>query len=1087
MSIQLITGASGSGKSHYLYEEVIREAIAHPEKNYIVVVPEQFTMGTQQKLVSMHPRHALLNIDIVSFQRLAHKVFEELGVETKEILDDTGKSLIVRKILEDHKEELTTFKKNIDKAGFVEEVKSAISEMLQYGVSAEQLSQASNQVQDNPLFHNKLQDLITVYSNFKQYIKDRYIASEEILEVLCRVVSKSGIIKDSVITLDGFTGFTPIQYRLIRELMTYGEKVFVTLTIDSSEPLLHMDGVTNLFYLSKDTAVRLYRIADEIHTNVEPEVTMNDVVPYRIANSEGLVFLEKNIFRHGGRNFNQETESIQIYEGAMPKNEIAYAVSEMMRLITEKGYHYRDFAIVSADIETYGELSLNILEQNNIPAFLDYKHKIMENVAVAFIRSAMQILEEDFSYESVFTFLKTGLAGFAKEDIDLLENYCLAFGYRGYKNYSKEWIKKTKRMERAGINLEHINELRSRLISNFEEFRVGIKGAGTVREFCVALYTFLVHMSLEEKLHQKAFEYGQLGMNNKKSEYEQVYGKIMGLLDKFVNLLGDEKMRIKEFNDILDAGFAEIKFGLIPQATDAVMIGDIERTRLENVKILFLVGVNDGIIPKQSGGGGIISEYDKEILRENKVELSMTERDKVFIQKFYLYLNITKPSERLYMSYSNICADGKARRMSYLLVTIKKLFPRITIKKIEDQEQVARLVRIPQSLTKWNFVEEALEEEVAKDLYGDRYQTSISAIERFSACAFAHFVTYGLHLSEREKYDVKASDLGTLYHDTLERVAMKIREENMSFAQLSDEDRKRIVADSISEISAENANTVFFSSKRNEYLISRLVTMTERTIWAVSKQLQQGRFVPTDFERSFTIDGRVQGRIDRIDTYTEGDDIFLKVVDYKTGEHDFNLLDTFYGLEVQLTTYMNAAITLEQRKHPDKNIIPAGLFYYNIKNPFVEDEGEVEPQILEKLRVKGVVNGESQAINALDQPASGRSSVIPVSYNKDKEVKQSSNVMSKEQIGILLEHVDGYIKSSTNQILQGKVTVNPFTCKKKTGCDYCSYRGICGFDQKNTQYKYRNLKYLNDEEIFRRMEGKNDGNNGKDTSETKVD
>ncbi|MGN0160896.1 MAG: PD-(D/E)XK nuclease family protein [Lachnospiraceae bacterium] len=1076
MAIQFILGSSGSGKSHYLYEEVIRESIQSPDKNYIVIVPEQFTMGTQQKIVQMHPNHGVLNVDIVSFQRLAYKVFEELGVDVKEILDDTGKSMIIRKILEDHREELSTFKKNVDKAGFVEEVKSAVSEMLQYGVDAKTLRGVQENLGDNMLLRNKLEDLITVYDGFKNYIKDRYIASEEILEVLCRVVGKSRMIKGSVITLDGFTGFTPIQYRLLRELMMCCDKLLVTLTMDSTEQLLKLDGITNLFYLSKDTAAKLYRIADETHVAVLPEVVMDDAIPWRLRQSEGLTFLEKNIFRYKGKVYDKEDESVQIFEGAMPKNEVAYAAAEIMHLIMEKGYHYRDFAIVSADIETYGELCVNILSQNGIPSFLDYKHNIMENAAVSFLRGALQVLEEDFSYESVFGFLKTGLAGMDREDVDVLENYCLALGCRGYRTYNREWTRITGKMERKEVDLEQINRLRTQVLMMFVTFRESVGKASTVRDLCVALYEFMVHMSLEEKLKKKAREFADAGLAAKKGEYDQVYGKIIGLLDKFVNLLGTEKMKIKEFNDILDAGFREIKIGLIPQVSDAVIIGDIERTRLENVKILFLVGVNDGVIPKQSGGGGLISEYDKEVLREHKVELSMPERDKVFIQKFYLYLSLTKPSKRLYLSYAGTCSDGNARRMSYLLVTIRKLYPKIRIAKVEDQERVLRLVRIPRSKITWKFAGETLDETASKELYGDQYKTSISAIETYSACAFAHFVTYGLRLSERELYDVKASDIGTLYHNTLERVAEKIVAEKKTFTDLTEDDRKRLVTDSIMEISRENENAVFFSTKRNEYMISRLVAMTDRTIWAVGRQLEQGKFVPTDFERSFTINQHVRGRIDRIDTYVEGDDVFLKVVDYKTGERDFDLLETYYGLEMQLATYMNAAIAMERKKYPDKNVIPAGLFYYNIKNPFVEDEGDIEDQMLEKLRVKGIVNRETAAVRALDEAGTGKSSVIPVSYNKDGEIKESANVLTRTQIEQLLNYVEGYIKESVDQILTGDVKVNPYLYKKKNGCEYCKYRGICGFDRKVTECRYRNLRAISPEEIFHRMEEKKNGN-----------
>ena len=1076
MSLQLILGSSGSGKSHRLYQDVINESVISPKDNFIVIVPEQFTMGTQAKIVQMHPRHGTFNVDIVSFPRLAYKVFEELGIKEKEILDDTGKSLIIRKILEDHKDELTVFKKNIDKPGFVEEIKSAISEMLQYGVSTENLSEVISKNDDRELFSHKLRDLSLVYSTFKRDIREKYIASEEILEVLCKIAPKSDILHDSIITLDGFTGFTPIQYRLIGILLEYCKKVTITLTIDSNERENVTDGISELFYLSKNTIQRLYRLADERHIEVLPPVKMDDKIPVRFGESKELTFLEKNIFRYNDAGFPAKCESIRIYEGNMPKSEIAYVTGEIKRLVAENGYHYRDFAIVSADIETYGELAVNILAQNDIPSFLDYKRNVMGNAAVNFIRSALKIVEEDFSYESVFGFLKTGFVDINQHDIDILDNYCVALGIRGFSKYNSLWIRKTKSMEASGLSMDYINSIREKVVSLLDGLRTAVKSCHTVKDYCMALYEFMVFSDLERKLHIRAEIFAGANDFSRKGEYEQVYGKIIRLLDKFVALLGDEKMDFRQFNDILDAGFSEIKIGLIPQALDAVMIGDIERTRLENIKILFFVGVNDGIIPKHSGDGGLISETDKEIFKESNVELSMTEREKVFVQRFYLYLTMTKASNRLYLTYAKIRPDGNAGKMSYLLTGIRKLFPNLCIYTDESSQSVLRLVKIPKCSMRWKFVEEKIDKDVAEKLYGDDYMTSISAVESYYACAFAHFITYGLRLSQREVYSIKATDIGTLYHDTLERVAYKINKENKSFTTLTDEDRLRIVTESVNEITTDYGNTILYSSKRNEYMITRLITMTDRTVWAVGKQLVKGKFNPTEFEKNFYLADKVRGRIDRIDTYEDEENVYVKVVDYKTGDSDFDLLDTYYGLKIQLVTYMNAAVAMERKKHTDKNIIPAGMFYYNISNPFVDETDDAEKAILDKLRVKGVVNGDGAVVEMLDEDRCGKSLVIPASFNKDGVIKEAGNVLSGEGINLLSGHVDRLIDNSIKEITSGVIHARPYMQDKRTGCDYCSLRSLCGFNQKISECRYNGLQKYSPKEIFEMISKENGGN-----------
>lgn len=1066
MSLQLILGASGSGKSYRLYEEVIQSSVNNPSQNYIVIVPEQFTMGTQEKIVKMHPNKGTLNIDIVSFQRLAHKVFEELGVKDREILDDTGKSLIVRKILEKNKDSLTVLKKNIDKPGFVEEIKSEISEMLQYGVSVEQLKNISEEIDTQPLLKHKLLDFLCIYENFKNYIQDKYIASEEILQVLCNVAKSSKILENSVITLDGFTGFTPIQYRLLGILMECCEKITVTVTIDSKERFNVLDGVTNLFHLSKETISKLYKIAEETGTTILENIVMEDEVPVRLAQSQGLTFLEKNIFRNTGATLKGNND-IQVFEGAMPKDEVVFVVGEIKRLVMEKGYHYRDFAIVSADMDSYGDLAVNILGQNGIPSFLDYKKNVMGNVAVTFIRGALNTIEEDFSYDSVFGFLKTGLSDIGANDADILENYCLALGIRGYNRYNSLWIRKSREVDKLKISVEYLNSIREKVVDIFTDFRNEIKESVTVLDYCTALYNFMVKMKLEQKLKIYSERFGAEGSLSLKGEYEQVYGKIVKLLDKFVVLMGEEEVSFREFFDILDAGLLELKVGLIPQASDAVIIGDIERTRLENVKVLFFVGVNDGIIPKRASGGGIISEFDKQVLKEHNVELSMTERDKVFVQRFYLYLSITKPTDRLYLSYSKICSDGTSRRMSYFLVTVRKLFPDIIIRDAQSEDKVFRLVEIPVRNMNWEFEKQSLDSEVAKKLYGEEYLTSISAIEKYSSCAFAHFVTYGLRLEERQLYDIQASDIGTLFHDTLERFSQKMLEKGYTFTEIGVDERKALVRECVEEIITDYGNTILYSTKRYEYLVQRVITMADRTVWAIGKQLQAGKYSPQFFEKKFVLDEKIMGRIDRIDTYEVNDRVYVKVVDYKTGNSDFDLLNTFYGLRIQLIIYMNAAMKIEKNKYPDKEIVPGAMFFYNINDPFVEDTEKTDEAILKKLCPNGVVNNFNEAVWALDMEAESKSVVAPVTFNKDRTARDNVNTYSRQGIEAIMKYVNMYTEESMGEILDGRIEVKPYSFNGSTGCDYCEYNSLCQFDGKVKNCKFNYLKNMKKEDVMK--------------------
>lgn len=1084
MSLQLILGSSGAGKSYRLYKDVIEEADRHPEQNYIVIVPEQYTMETQSKIVNMHHRKGVMNVDIVSFPRLFYRVSEEVGTKDYTILDDTGKSLVLRKVIENNKKLLRTFSNNIKRPGFIEEMKSVISELMQYAVSVEDLENIREKVEGNAILSAKLEDVELLYREYKKYIEDTYISSEELLAVLCSIIPQSEFIKGSVITLDGFTGFTPLQYKLIGILLQLASKVVVTVTVDASERINVIEGPQNIFCLSKTTISRLYSIAEENGIPIEKNIVIDEKVPYRLAGSRELSFLEKNVFRYKGEVYSGKLHDISVYEGENPRNEVDFVVGEIFHIIEEKGYHYKDIAVVSGDMDIYGDLCQKIFDSNNIPVFIDRKRNVMGNLMVEYIRSGLEIISGDYSYEGIFRFLKTGLTDVTCEEADILENYVLALGIRGRKRWHEPWKRVYRTKYEAGRDIERINLIRQKVLTCIDSFDTAMAEAKTVYEYTKAVYEFMRDGGIENKIRSYEKMFDAQGDKSLAGEYRQVWKKIIEMMDKFVELLSDEKMSVKEYTEILDAGLNEIKVGLIPPSKDAVIVGDIERTRLENIKVLFLLGVNDGIIPKKNAQGGILSEVDREALENIGLALSPSARENVFIQRFYLYLVLTKPSEKLYISYSNVGMDGKSLKMSYLVGTVRKLYPDLIIKNSRSEEEILRLVEIPQADRIWSYAEDiCLKPEIARELYGEKIIASISKLEKYAECAYAHYVNYGLALEERQVYHIEASDIGTFFHDTLDCFTRMVFDSEYTFHNIPEEIRKSYVKQAVEKVAAEDKNAAFLDSERSRYLIKRVEDMTERTVWAISRQLRQGQFQVEDTEINFykdiDEDLMLKGRIDRLDV-CESDDkskVYVKVVDYKTGENDFSLLETYYGLRVQLLLYMNAAIEAKKKKYPGKKIIPAGMFYYNIKNPVVEDgedEDTIEKDILNTLRMKGVVNTDREVMEKLECDRSGKSIAVPVTFDKDGNVKDSKNSLSHEQFEVLLSFVEKQLKESAAKIMEGDISVNPYKEGQETSCDYCEYSAVCGFAKNIPGCRYRRMKKFKDEEIWKMIRGEED-------------
>lgn len=1107
MPLKFVFGPSGSGKSSYLYQHVIQESMKYPERNYIVLVPEQFTMQTQKDLVMMHERKGIMNIDVLSFARLAYRVFEETGGGGLPVLDDEGKNLILRKIAGDYESELKMLGGHMKKQGYISEVKSVISEFTQYDIGEDEIERVMESAGESSRLYYKLADIRLLYRGFTDYLREKYITKEELLDVLSREVEKSEQLKNSTVVLDGFTGFTPVQDRLLGELMRHCREVIVTVAMDRRENPYVYEHPYQLFALSKQMVTSLLQIAKQNKIPVEEPVELYDHVPWRFKEQEALAFLEKHLFRYGAGAYEKEQEQVKLHLAKNPREE-AYAVAEQVRrMMREDGYRLRDIGVIVSDMDVYADHLKQAFIKYDIPFFMDHKRSILLNSFVEYIRSVLHMAEQSFSYESVFRFLRTNLAGFTYEEIDELENYVIGLGIKGYKHWQEKWTRKLRGM--AQEDLDKMNHYRRQLVEKVDGLIYVLRQRRkTVADITRAIYEFMVQENLQVRLAEQEELFKAKGELALAREYAQIYRIVIELFDKFVELLGDEQVSLSEYCKLLDAGLEEARVGVIPPEVDQVVIGDMQRTRLKDIKALLFAGANDVYLPGALLRTGLLSELDREKFAREKLTLSAGGKEKAYVQKFYLYLNLTKPSEKLDIYYSKVSADGKSVRPSYLIQELQKLFPKL---KVRDEERYLKEQELTENIgfdrmirefvqkrhetdgawcelynwykknPKWQekverFLEagyyrkplDALTEEAAKRLYGEEFETSITRMERFAVCAFSHFLTYGLGLREREEYDFQAADLGNVCHRALERFSYKVEREAGDWLKLTEEKRKQYVEESVEEAIADYGNSILYSSSRNAYLIVRMKRMLEKTVWALTKQLATGDFKPSAYELRFA-----NGKIDRVDTCEDGDCVYVKVIDYKTGSKSFDVTALYHGLQLQLMVYMDAALQLEQKKHPEKEILPAGVFYYRIQDPLIDrpKEGEEQEAILKELKPDGMISLEKEVLEHLDHCMVGESSVIPVKYNKNGSLSKSSKAASAQDFYLMMKYAVNKVEEIRQKILSGDVKVNPYRRGTETSCDYCSYRQICGFDTKMEGYRYREIEAMSVDKVIQAMKG----------------
>lgn len=1131
MSLQFVYGPAGCGKSTYVQNLIVEKSGKEPRRSFILTVPDQFTIETQADIVKAHPEKGILNIDVLSFERLCYRVFSEAGEPAEPILDDTGKSLVLRRVASSVAKDMPYIGRNLNKTGYIHEVKSQISEFMQYGISVKDVENLAKNTAGNALLSTKLSDLAKIYRAFSEFNEGRFITGEEKLDILCKKMPKAAFLKGAFVVFDGFTGFTPIQERVILKLLSIGCEVLITLTVSAPEALNETGMPEKLFYLSRKTAARLKAFAKDLKVEVKSDIEVTGAGTGRFSGNPELLHLERNLFRYPYKTYDKEPVNIGIYACETPEAEIESTVLKISELVRERGFEYRDIAVIVGNLDTYASGFATRMKEVDIPFFIDKTSGIVLNPFIEYLKSALLIFINVFSYNSVFHYLKSGFTDFTRDETDRFDKYVRSLNIRG-KAYSKEFTRLQKGMadkELAADRLPEIEALRAKLMS---ELSVLARPADTAGDFVKNLYEFITNNDSCGKLLKYAEGFERDGNLLKASEFRQIYKLVCKLLETIHDLIGEETMDITEFYRIFEAGINEIKVGSIPGNIDRVVVGDIERTRLNKVKALFFVGVNDGNIPKSGDKGGFLSNTEKDLLLSRGIELAPTPREEMYTQRLYLYMNLLKPSDCIYLSYSGTDTAGKSMYASYLIDVLLKIFPKLSAETVSDRIETGRFINAGDSLryfaglvreyAKNSLTEaeksiarallkiyEGREEKLSKDiteaafseymavplskeitelLYSSVLKASVSRMEMYAGCAYSFFLQYGMQLKENDDFDFKSSDLGNIYHGVLDTFSGILEKEGTSWADFDPKEGKSLVERAVREYCENYEQGMLKEDERSAYTVSKITKMMQRTIETLQFQLKRGKFLVSEhekpFERKLDFEGGsllLRGKIDRIDLYEEGGRLYVKVVDYKSGKHDLDVTDIYYGLNEQLVVYMAEALKREKELHPGKEVLPSAMLYYTIDNPMVNvadlNKSETpDEKILKDLRPNGIIENSAENCDNLDTGFEGTSLAIPVSKTNSGAIAKTSlrNLASSEEIAHMTGFVENLIKKMAAEIKNGNITASPYVRGDRSACDFCSFHGICRFDDKFPGFKSRDASGEDPEEIRKKIMGGED-------------
>ncbi|NCC16653.1 MAG: helicase-exonuclease AddAB subunit AddB [Clostridia bacterium] len=1115
MALRFIIGTAGSGKTHLCMDEIIKKQTDGMGRQ-VFIVPEQFTSQTERDLIAHSPQNAILSAEVLSFGRLAHRILSKNGFGQKLPLGDIGKSMALQKVLLDEKEDLSFFRNVMDKNGFVDQLSLTISEFFQYYIEPQQLLEKAESKELTQGVANKLTDLAKIYQAYLHFLENDYISADETLALLASQLCTAQPFQDTEIWLDGFYGFTPQEFSVIENLLKLSARVNVTLPMAEQSFFTPFLPPTAPFYEPYTTKNKLVKLAEENGIVIEPTAFLSE---NHRAKTDALKSLEKYYFQ-GYYKKCSLAESVKIISCQTKQEEIAFAAGTITRLVREKGLRYKEMAIVTNAMEVYEKSLRGILREYDIPCFIDSRREITSHPLITMVTALLDCLVYDFRYENVFSYLKSGLAPFSYGEIDALENYVLAYGIKGYKWQKETWTYGLKREGEETIG--YMNLLRQRFMEPFLPFlQFKKKTQRPLKEFVSLLIQHMETLCIAETLSFWAEDAVKNGSHAKAEEHRQIWQLLMQVLEKATEILGDAPMALADCAKILSAGLQKCTMGVIPPTTDCLVVGDIERSRLAEIKYLFVLGVNEGILPAPSQPQGIFTEAERQLLHETGMELASGGKRKAFEEQFLIYRGLTRPSEGLFLTYANGETEGKALFPSSIIDRLCRMDNSLQValySGFQAEEMVPAAVfhhlgetmqnhkkdtpmeplwqdiysffctepswekRL--SLLRKGFVttkkQEKLSPKTVKLLYGEKIFSSVSRLERFAACPFSYFAEYGLKATERKLYQLHTPDLGLLFHEVLELFSNKIKIENIPWDALTQEKTEALIEEAVDLAAPKLGDEILMDTAANQYLIRRLKRISARAAWTLVRHLKSGDFVPEGYEIGFgnhealppivvqLAEGNqlvLSGKIDRVDLLDASGNRYAKIIDYKSGSKAFSFQDIFYGLQLQLLIYLDAYL-----KHYEKTSAPikaGGVFYFRIMDPNLSLSQEMTPEEIEealyqKMQMSGLILEDEAVIQGLDhifiEETNGKNSaIVPVGYTKKGEPTSTAFLADENQYEQLLSFVVKQAAELGNAIQSGTILPSPYRKSDQTPCAYCRFKSICRYDYQD-EPKWRELK-----------------------------
>lgn len=1049
--MRLVFGRAGTGKNRYVFEDIEKTVATSSE--VCLLVPEQTLFSIEKRLLLALGPERFRYVTVVSFSRLADRVLKSTGNAFRERINDAAKVSLIRRAIDSLGDDISFYRRKRNQVSFHKLVASVIDECKEALATPTKLEQLSV---DSELrtTRSKLHELSLIYSKYEELLKDRYEDSLDRLTAAAVLLAKSGLVKDKTVYIDGFTSFSGPEYRLLSSIAKESKEVVITLLGDKE--IKHAEA----FLTVQRTEARIR----DIFKDKKIEEIYNPCENTFLA--PGIAVLERFLLLGEGEESSQETDltGLYLFNERGPYEELRRVAAEITDLVRNHNYRYDEIAIIARNIGSYRSVVERTMRLYDIPYFADWTKNESYSAISTFIKSSLLLLEEPTA-ENILSILKTGLTSLSVSDISAFENYIYVW------KLDRSKLTKVFSNNPNGFS-EVITEEGENLLLQAEKVRnITI---GWVKEFL----DNSKNMSASEIIKQIYLMMVSSGAINTLAQRKEA-GIAVDLLEQLHHLLKDDYLTSEEIIGLAEVLFNETYVGRIPPMVSQVQVGAANRIRTNQPKVVFVLGLLEGIFPLSNFEFPLLSHKERGYISENGVELVNSFDNLLLLEQLYFYNALTSGSERVYLSTPKESVGNEVLEPcerigsfleKYMVPTAPTVNNRFSLVINEATAKVAYLedMELRRDIKDSNLFSfssyldslsneplyELKNEELLKKMFLGEVLLSPSRIENFMNCRFNYFLRYLLGITPREPAEMSPINAGNFIHFIMEQVFLNVKG---NLASCSNEAIYMLCEQAALRYENEVLAGAIENSNQLRYQLTRLSDQAVRLVMYLKNEQQQTDFKPYEFELPIADDGKVKprelmtedgtiikvgGKIDRVDIAEIDGSNYLRVLDYKTGLKSFSLDDVYYGLNTQMLIYLFSLAEVGLDKY--SKVTPAGVLYMP-SDPLIPVIEEGIDRVKEAYRMDGMLLFDDKVLDAMEHDGEGV--YIPIKKKDGIYRYSSEKSVSLEEMGSIKEHIDKLVVGMVETLKEGDIAAVPTVKSKKSPCDYCDYTSVCRSDR----------------------------------------